>query len=92
MTETVVKIAAEAAWAAVHAVSMASAKNSQRAQNVGPKLGRPIQRQLTFDWSSTDKYAELGNFIILYSTKKLLSQVGSRNTKSKHTIIKQNGS
>ena len=39
-------------------MAMASAENNQRAQNVGPKLGRPIIRQQTFDRRSTDKYAE----------------------------------
>ena len=32
-----------------------------KAVNIGPKLGRPSWKQLTFDWSSMDKYPELGN-------------------------------
>ena len=41
---------------------MVSADNNQKAQNAGPKLGGPIMKQPTFDWSSTDKYVELRNF------------------------------
>ena len=35
-------------------MAMASAENNYRAQNVEPKLDRPIMRQLIFDWSSTE--------------------------------------
>ena len=37
---------------------------SKTTQNAGPKLGESKMRQLNFDWSSTDKYAELRNFKI----------------------------
>ena len=37
---------------------------SERTQNAGPKLDRPVMKQPMFDWSSTDKYAELRNFKI----------------------------
>ena len=33
-----------------------------RSQNAGPKLGRPITKQMTFHWNSTGKYAELRIF------------------------------
>ena len=56
ITESVIQIATEAGTAAVQALAMARVENNQRAQNAGPKLGRPIMRQLTFDWSSTYKY------------------------------------
>ena len=40
--------------------AMTTAK-SERSQNIGPKLGRPIMKQLKFNWNSTDKYAKLRN-------------------------------
>ena len=43
-------------------MAMASADNNQRAHNVGPKLDRSIMKQMTFNWSSKDKYRELRNF------------------------------
>ena len=64
ITEAVVKVAAEAAKVAVQAMAMANVYNNQRAQNVIPKLDGSIMKQLTFDWHSTDKYAELRNFKI----------------------------
>ena len=57
ITEAVVQIATEAATAVVQAITMSSADNNQKAHNTGTKLSRPIIKQLTFDWSSTDKYA-----------------------------------
>ena len=59
ITEAVIQVAAKAA---VQAMAMASTDKSQRAQKAGPKLGWPIMKQPTFNWSSTDKYAELMNF------------------------------
>ena len=44
------------------AIQVMTVNGVERTQNVGPKLGRPIMRQLTFNWSFTDKYAELRNF------------------------------
>ena len=48
---------AKAASVAIQAMAVAEAK---RTQNAGPKLGGPIMKQLTFNWSSL---AELRNFI-----------------------------
>ena len=64
ITEVVIQVAAEAARGEVQAMAMASVDNNQRAENGEPKLDRPIMRELKFDWSSTDKYAELKNFKI----------------------------
>ena len=61
-TEAVVQVVAEAARAVLQAMAMANADNDQRAQSVGPKLGGPIIKQLTFDWTPTDRSAELRNF------------------------------
>ena len=44
------------------AMSVANADNRERTQNAEPKLGRPMMKQLIFDWRSTDKYTELRNF------------------------------
>ena len=62
VTEAKVQVAAEAARAVVQAMTMSPADNNQRAQNAGCKLDRPIMNQPTFNWGSTDKYAELRNF------------------------------
>ena len=50
---------AEAARVEVQAMTTTE---SERTQNVEPRLGGSIMKQLTFDWSFTDKYAELRNF------------------------------
>ena len=50
---------AKAARVTIQAMTVAEA---ERSQNVGPKLSGPIMKQLTFNWYSTDKYAELRNF------------------------------
>ena len=62
ITETVVKVAAGTARAVVLTMAMASTDNNRKAENSGPTLGRSIMKQLTFKWSSTDKYAELRDF------------------------------
>ena len=54
-TEAIVQIVVEAARVVVQAMSMASADTNLWAQNVGPIVGRPIMKQLTFSWSSSDK-------------------------------------
>ena len=48
--ETIVQSVAEATRMAIQAMAVVRA---ERTQNVGPKLDRPIMRQLTFNWSST---------------------------------------
>ena len=50
---------AEATRTAIQAMAVARA---ERTQNAGPKLGRPIMKQPTFDWISSDKYVELKSF------------------------------
>ena len=66
ITETIVQVVAKAVIAKVQAMAMAIAENNQRALNVGPKLGRPIMRWLTFNLRSTNKYAELLNGVNKY--------------------------
>ena len=60
--QAIIQVAAEVARVMVQAMAVASAGNNQWAQNAGPKLGRSIKKQLTFDLGSTDKYVELRNF------------------------------
>ena len=43
-------------------IVQAVAKGAARAENVGAKMSGPIMKQTTFDWSTKDKYAKLGNF------------------------------
>ena len=43
-------------------MGMVIAENNQKGQNVGPKIGSPLMRQPTIDWSSTVRYTELRNF------------------------------
>ena len=62
VTEIIAQRAAEAAGMAVKAMEMASGESNQRAQNAGPIIDSPLMRQPTFNWSSTEKYAELGIF------------------------------
>ena len=60
--ETIIQIGTEAARVAVQAMAIASVENNQRAQNVGPKLGGLLMRQLTFHCRFTDNYAEKRSF------------------------------
>ena len=46
----------------VQAIAMASTENNKRVHNAGPKIGGPLMRQPTFNWSCTDKHTELGTF------------------------------
>ena len=39
-----------------------AASRAERTQNVGPRLGRPLMKQPTFNWEAEDKYNELINF------------------------------
>ena len=38
------------------------ASRAEKTQTVEPKLGRSVMKQLTLNWNSIDKYAELRNF------------------------------
>ena len=49
----------KAAGAAIQTMSEAS---TAKAENMGPRMGGPIMKQRTFDWSAKDKYVELRNF------------------------------
>ena len=56
---------AEAARVAGQAMVVARAENStrhERTQNAGPRIGRPMMKQPTFNWKAKDKYNELKNF------------------------------
>ena len=57
--EAVVQAVAEATRAAIQAMAVAGA---ERTQNAGPRLGRPMMKQPTFNWEVADKYIELANF------------------------------
>ena len=50
---------AEATRAAIQAMAVAGA---ERTQNAGPRVGRPVMKQPTFNWEAGDKYNELKNF------------------------------
>ena len=64
--ETTAQAVAGATSVAIQFMAVARA---EKTQNVGPKLGGPIMKQLTSDWSSTDKYAELQIRGIKYVSK-----------------------
>ena len=51
-----------AARVAVQAMATANADNSQRLQNVVPKICGSIIKQLMFNWVADDKYSELKIF------------------------------
>ena len=59
MPEIIAQAVAEAMKAAIQA--MAAAGN-ERAQNTGPRLGRPTMKQPNFNWEAEDKYNKLKNF------------------------------
>ena len=56
--EAIMQAVAEATRTAIQAIAVAGA---QRIQNVGPRLGGPPMKQLTFNWEAEDKYNELKN-------------------------------
>ena len=64
-----------------------SKDSNQQAQNLGPKQDGPIRKQLSFDWSSTDKYAELKNYKV---TAKDMFQNYSISQAERVTIIEKN--
>ena len=47
--------------AVIQAIAVARAEGTQ---NVGPRLGRHMMKQLTFNWEAEDEYSELMNFRI----------------------------
>ena len=57
--EIIAKAMAEAARVTIQAMAAAGAQSTQ---NVGPRMGRPIMKQPTFNWEAKDKYDELKNF------------------------------
>ena len=60
--EYIAQAVTEAAKVAVQAMAMTSRENNQRTHNVGPKVGSPLMRQLTFSLDFHSRYAELRNF------------------------------
>ena len=63
--EAIVHAVAEAARVAVQAMAAAEAQDSTRhegTQNVGPKIGRVMLKQPTFNWEEEDKYNETKDF------------------------------
>ena len=53
---SIAQVVTESTRAVIQTMTMAE---TARSQYVGPNLGRLIMKQLTFDWSSTNKYTEL---------------------------------
>ena len=66
ITQTTAQVVLEAVKAAVQAITVTTHDGSWETRNEltsrGPICGRITLRQPTFDWCSTDKYAELKNF------------------------------
>ena len=56
--EEIAKVVAEAARPAIQAMAVARAEITQ---NVGPRLGWPTMKQLTFNWEAENKYNKLKN-------------------------------
>ena len=54
--ETIVQAEAEAKGGAIQANVIVRA---ERTQNIGPRLGRPMMKQPTFNWKAEDKNNEL---------------------------------
>ena len=47
---------------------------AERTWNAGPRLDKPMMKQLTFNWEAEDKYNELKNFRLeVNNTFKLYS-------------------
>ena len=57
--EEIVQAVAEVMRAAMQAMAVA---RPERTQNAGPRLGRPMMKQPTFNWEVKVKYNELKNF------------------------------
>ena len=56
--EYIAQAVAEAAEVAIQTMPMS---NTARSENGEPRMSGPIIKQPTYNWSSKDKYAELGN-------------------------------
>ena len=52
-------IAQAIAKAARTVIQTMSATGTERAENAGPRMGGPIMKQPTFNWSAKDKYVKL---------------------------------
>ena len=57
--EYITQAVAEAARVAIQTMSMTG---TAIAESVGPKVGKPMIKQSTFNWYMEDKYNELKNF------------------------------
>ena len=44
------------------AIQAMAATTTERPQNAGPKIGRPVMKQPNFNWEADDKYNKLKNF------------------------------
>ena len=49
---------AEAKRVAIHTMAEAA---TERTQNAGPNIGRPVMKQPNFNWEADDKYNKLKN-------------------------------
>ena len=57
--ESIAKAVAEATRAGIQAIAAAV---MERAQDMGPRLGRPAMKQSNFNWEEEDKYNDFKNF------------------------------
>ena len=57
--EVIAQAVAEVARATIQAMAT---DRAERTQHAGPRLGRPIMKQPTFNWEAECKYNELKNF------------------------------
>ena len=55
----IVQAVAEATRGKIQAMAVSRV---ERTQNVGPRLGRPVMKEPTFNWKAEDMYNELKNF------------------------------
>ena len=87
ITEAIAKAMAEAARAAVQAISVTGVENNTRyegTQNVGPKMGRLMMKQPTFNWEAVHQWAEK-----LQIRGKLCIHIIQHATKGKDSIQKK---
>ena len=59
-SKVIAKAVAEATRAAIQAMTVATVERPQ--SMAGPKIGRPVMKQPTFNWEADDKYSKLKTF------------------------------
>ena len=63
ITKAITQAAAEAARLVVQAMAVARTDNSEKTQNVIPKVVEPITKQPTLNWEAEYKYSKIKIFI-----------------------------